>query len=702
MGMPILPTMGVNLLDDPRRIRDDECVYAKNLVPFTKGLLGKRPGSRMLGTLPSASYQGKVVAIAQAPFTGANYVQINKFETGFHILLTDLGTSYVDIEIVLRQIAYAPALVGYLRKMYVFPGYPCTTNYVVDQVGVTESPFLGTNNGISPAVACVYRNRLVYGNFGPGFESRLLFADPYNPMLVGNDVLAANGRSFDIGPDDGDRIVALVEVTQTAVGSPASSVLLILKENSAYILSGEPNYTTDTSELLGDTIISKISYDCGCSSAQTVKTTPFGTLWAGKDDVWFFAAGSLPVRVGSNIRPVLEASPASMRWQWHAEYFGGFYRLALFAPGQSPNDKANLAEQWWLDLRDGVELIRWWGPQIYNSNNLDSGTGLLVAGEPGLQFMFQAKAPGSSARLLGVTGYTAASAVGSTSTFLLELDASEPRDGGLDHALPSYATPDITWSDNMGTEVLYELKTKEYDFDSPYFNKLLRGVKVDFWTSITQYLKAAVILNGQPSSAAELSAVVETSGLIMDADQVETEIGRTFQEKYLIDSDTNLVGKTIQLKFYDEAGYVISDSNNALAIFVAAPVFLYYTATLTNGHYATLKDLLDHLCARILAATGLNATHDVLGAGPSNRSTTITINHTLNVSYRFATAGGSVTESDMRKSRALMSMLGWDVSANTANGIPQVSSTPVYYKRAGSLEISNLEVDLRTFEREPT
>jgi hypothetical protein len=153
----------------------------------------------------------------------------------------------------------------------------------------------------------------------------------------------------------------------SGVGSPAESALLVLKENSAYLLTGEPDQTTGGA---ADLVVNKMTVAAGCVSQTSVVRTPYGIVWAGPSDVWLFHSGALPVSIGKKISPVLASSPAATRYKWHAEYFGGFYRLALMTPGQGPDDDAPCGEQWWLDMREGAPETwidaRWYGPQIYN------------------------------------------------------------------------------------------------------------------------------------------------------------------------------------------------------------------------------------------------------------------------------------------------------------------------------------------------
>jgi len=726
--LEIPTTGGVNLLDDPRRIRDDELVRAKNLVPYTKGMLRKRPGKAPV--LAGARLNGApAIAGFLSPFAGHDLIVVqhagaNRGDLWFQEFTGTAGTSQNKIyENVIGD--RAPVSFYYNGTLYILWGSDTAghtgVKFTAPDFPVTSATadsfkfsFNGTNNSFSPGAACIYRNRVVYGNFGRGYEHYLVFSDPFDPLTIGNDVRAANGRSFAVGPADGDRIVALIEITQSEVGSPAQAALLVLKEFSAYIITGEPNLTTDTGDMLEDLSVSRISYDCGCSAASTVVNTPYGLFWASWDDVWFFARGSLPVRVGSKIRPALANTPKSMRHGWQAAYFNGFYRLAIFSAGQGPawstfptytQSIGTLGEQWWLDLRDGppsnYQEARWWGPQIFQGLYADSAPNYVAANGTGI---FLARPfSGPDQFLYSIDTYYESS--GTPETVLSVYDVEGSRDLS---AVPQWYATNVgigtayapVYYDQDTCDVEIELISKEYDFGAGKHHKGYLKTSADYWTSITDYLRMQVIVDGGDSTDTT-SSLCGQSGFLLDADPVETAITRKFQETALYPS-TRVTGKTFQFKIYDAAGYVIGSGNDTAVILSGAT---YYAVTLTQGSYADLKALLDHLVTRILAVTGVSCSHDV--AGPTNLATTytrpgiITLTFGSAVTLNFQSAGGSITSAQLRKARALMGMLGWDTSANSSSGTSQVSATTVYYKQTTNWEFGGFEIEYDVFNRGP-
>ncbi len=737
--LDIPATGGVNLLDDPRRIRDDELCYAKNLVPFTKGMLRKRPANKLASrpqrwgsSVGGAGVPLSIIAtplgctafaiVAMQSSDRINFAAVS--ETG---AFSDIGSTTTSFSFTSDDIASLPCMVRFGNSIYCFGGYGSglsgkvftTDSSTSSGVSAATFTFAGTDNTIYPATACVYRGRMVYANFGPGYENYIVIADPYSPTVIGNNVLSANGRAIAIGSDEGDRIVAVVEISQTSVGSPAESALLILKEHSAYILTGEPNWSTDTDTsreaIFRNLVISRISYDCGCSAPSTIVRTPYGIFWAGWDDVWFFAQGALPVRVGSKIRPALQSTPAVARKLWQATYFGGFYRLAVFAPGTGSNTNLDYTvttteitlpdHQWWLDLRNGPpqnhETAAWWGPQVYQYFQMSPGTiatsqTAVVASGTG-PFLVDNR-PGRTPAL-----YTALSWQQEDYQFLVQYDIEDTRDYSFDQIIVG----DNVWGvtaivgspvikhDSVGTEIASELRTKEYDFGYRMQQKGLVSGRADYWTSITDYLRMETLVDGGTSTDTA-TALVEQSGHLLSVDTVETALTRKFQETSLYPA-ARTVGKTFQFKIYDTAGYVIGAYQDEIVILYNGT---YYAVALTQGYYANLKAVLDHMDTQITAALGISFSHNVTAAG--SRSSTITATFGSAVTLCFQTAGGSITEAQLRKTRALFAMLGWDTSVNSASATGQTSSSTVYYKRVTGWEFGGFEVEVDVFNRGPT
>lgn len=707
-------TGGVNLLDDQRRIRDDEFVKTKNLAPVIKGMLSKRPAWKVNEDLPRPA-SGSLTHLAtgvRAPFgNDVEAVFVALGDSSVAITVAKYGSTAVAFEGTFEG-TRTPAIAAHVHAVYVFPGYPfpnagkvLTSAATAAGYDIADFSFSGTNNSFSPAVVCEYRGRLVYGNFGPGYESHIVFADPFTPAVIGNDVRSANGRSFAVGSRDGDRIVAMIEVTQSEIGSPAESCLLVLKERSAYVITGEPNKTTDTSDMFANMVVSRVAYECGCSSPRTLKSTPYGVFWAGPDDVWFFARGSLPVRVGSKIRPRLEGCNPIQREGWHAEYFDGFYRLAVYGPGTGGMEFystpvvggtpiARCDEMYWLDLRDGppsnFSEARWWGPQQYKHTDGQATS----TGTDGM-FVWRGRntEPVLVAWARGGEPYT-------VTTF--EMDVQSARDCESDTDTP-FDTDRWRSLDTSTCEITAELVTKEYDFGMKFHEKLFTRLFMDVWTNNTERFNLETILNGGASVGSDLF-LLEQRGFLLDVDSLDGQnLSREFQQLTLYPSHSTgrAVGKTVQFRIYDEPYYQIGADNDEIVILRGGT---YHVVTLTQNAY-TLQGLLDHICARITAVVGGSCTHDVTGTD-TNRNTTITITFAsasqVILQNSVASLAAGITTAQTRSCRAVFSLLGYDTSANTASATTAVSSSTVYFNQSRAWDIGGLAIEFDVFTRDPT
>ena len=279
---------GINLLVDRKRIADNECVRTKNLIPVQPGILGKRAAMTLDRELGSAPF-GTPMTMAMAPFLGADIrgAWTTKDTDANSTILSVMTPTllYTSLSIGDATLSY-PSFSSWGRILYCYPGYggsAAAYSLDMDALDATNAfktwAFGGSGNtGLRPKMAAAYNGRMVYANFGPGYTSALIWADPFAPETIGDDALAANGWYVTIGDEGGDEIVAIIPITQTAVANPTQEALLVLKQYSGYIITGEPLVSTATPDadtgILGSLIINRISFDVGCASLQTVVRTP--------------------------------------------------------------------------------------------------------------------------------------------------------------------------------------------------------------------------------------------------------------------------------------------------------------------------------------------------------------------------------------------------------------------------------------------
>ncbi len=751
--IPVPMTGGVNLFTDPRRMRPDELLRAKNVFPSHPGIFAKRGAAQYAESLGNIGEE----TVSDAFFY--TNMMFNPSQVGADFVLT--GRTGLDTDVlyagqrgggglVLSQTLSGaapserqrPLFVAYGDKIYCFAGYAGSggeVGWVVQPtagyagVEIARFNFSSAQATTSaPKVVGVYRNRMVFGNFGKGYETHFTFADPDVPTTVSADFLAANGNNFTLPAAAGDKLVAFIEITQSAVGTPSQSALLILCERTAFILNGEPLFTIDTPDpaegYAGDVTLSQISEPCGCVSADTVVRTPYGLVWAGTDDVWGFQLGQLPVRIGTKIRPAIENTQPDQRWRWFAAYHGGAYRLALPGEGQNPTADEPLSDQWWLDLRDGIPQdwpsARWWGPHQYNiARKVTQYNETQPTPPKGLFFMAREQRAGKEVGLFTVTNAVAGVYTSGMSQLyqhhhvLIELDVPVTYDSALtrDASDLDYAGIGLSAPQNIlemaesNNEIQIEIVTRDYSaiglgrngalIEEPGVEKLWLGVELDVWNGYVGRMTDELFMDGGEQYETS-SKDMEVFGFLMDVDSLESSQRMTKKYQQILiprDADNSLVGKTYQVKLYDSPGYVITDQNKYFC-FTNAAASTTYTATLTEGFYADIHALLTEVTTRMNAVwTGAGTFAVVTTKLTGKQVYQFAAINNASATWRiaFLVIGSGLTAAQRKSTRMIGAVIGFDTSTDptAANQITGVSSPRP--KLAIALEIgeTNLRIE---------
>lgn len=336
--------------------------------------------------------------------------------------------------------------------------YPDYVKYAVNDFGAGNTNF-------NPDGACIIRDRVLYYK-----GSSVYFSDRNEPLVVGytgtidadgnivpsaaNPAAGTNYSAIDtrgiyLGGEELESITAAADLSTTADGSPVQSVVGVWTNTHMYMLLGEPLETTEGGDVRGSLQINKLNIQAGCVSQATVTRTPYGTFWLGADDVWFMPWGSLPIRVGTSIRPLIEAQPPGLRWKLHAEYSDDHYKLALFSEGQGPGLLDPCSTHMWLNLHDGAptsaDNAKWFGPQEFCQTDAPDTAGGRN-GPPGTWCMARDTRGAGDGKLYCLQNYIVYSA-DTRSIYGMSLCGLDTYDGA-DHTGPIYAVS--TWQANYG------------------------------------------------------------------------------------------------------------------------------------------------------------------------------------------------------------------------------------------------------------
>jgi hypothetical protein len=717
---------GVNLFDDPRTIRDDELVYAKNLFPHQKGLTGKRLGAGCVGSGPI--YGSLPTNLHVPPFLGVDwiattadvgsgalskaYVNLGRFD----------GNSQLNYEIP-RIARFTPPLVPFGQDVYC----PIARSFTV------QDPGLGTlhigaavvkrnpngvysiggvnlfNSALAPAVATSYRGRMVWGNFGRNSDINnvrrrtLMFSDKGNPVKIFKtgtaDPLAAYG--VELPALRGDQIIALVEVMLTQMGGLTQVGLLVLGERRSVLVTGQPEDTTYIGQFYErDLDLSSFNYEVGCMSHQTVVKTPYGIIWADKDDVWMFTTGQLPIRVGTKIRPALQKVLASNRFLCHGAYHDGIYRLALYTKQDDPGDAAAVgwapcSEQWWLDLRDGpprnVAEARWWGPQIYNM-----AADPLTAPTPGTYCMAAENRPGREDVLWGVhigspsaddEGYGGAWNVHS-GLVLVQFDKQKAYDSAMNVDglnLPPMSLP-VPLEMEVENEITVEAITKSFSFGDPQLDKLFTGAELSIHTEEVAQIHWEARVDG--------GRFIDVGDIQIDHPDFMRATSE-FQSLLLEPShEFRDPGKFIQFRFFDVPGWPVVEGGINSQFWYAPKGVDLVDKFIKPGFYATQGDYL----LALKEATVDDETGNWVDFERPAEIVSMTVTEYTSI-FSFIPAGTRAL-----RTQKILSGLGFNVVLpyiELIEGVPREAEQVVRYRLSSHFTLGGLSLRVHYFGRRP-
>jgi hypothetical protein len=730
---------GVNLFTDPRLLVDGEVQYAKNLFPYAPGVLRRRKAMRNWADFSSSSkYMLADMNFLVPPFDDGILAAVSG-QGGSPVsgsakiyLLDESGASRADWGSTVAQAAQTPQLdrrmqmFSYQKKIYILGGAPWSVNALVayNNAGTyTVEPFAfsGTGNtGLKPRVAGVYRERVVWADLGPGYEDYLVISDPYQPDVIGTDVLAANGRAFRIGSRSGDRIVAVLEISQGGTDNPSHSALLILRQNSAYIMTGEPNLTTDVTPLLGDTEVSRINVQTGCASAETVVRTDYGVLWASTTDVWLLPDQGMPYTVGTKIRPALSRAPVLDAINWHAAFFDGIYRLQIHGEGQGPTGPQDLGypwvypqDQWWLDLRGGAPPnwieAQWWGPMVYTPH-INGGASSSIT-PVGVGPMSADVRPGRVPRLLTIYSAVAGANVPMALVDMNVDDEIDVVDFSLDTLTYGINKPSLT--DGL---VQTKLTPKNFIADGMEDIRLVaveERLRVGNSTRITMDVKIddgrKIDSNSKVVSPDQLAAGTGSldTDLLNDAFKAisiyptSAKPGRDLQIS-LSDSPYQTIGYPLTVDATNNVGYVWEDDSGGN----------WHAVTLPMGAYADVASLRTAFLTAIAAAYAITDGWMLTVDSPTAGNLEFMTGGGYNIGMLVnSLQGGGFTAGQIAISKAFWNLFGFYTLSEPS--LPPASATIdhvdtdtpyalVTAKAAISrLEIGSVQVRINTFGKRP-
>ncbi len=668
INVPLLG--GIDLLHDPAAISDEKVVETANMFPTISGQLEKRaamtiwrPNRPGFPNIQSYLSNDPLQAVSGLHCTGAKIpfdfvFTVNLIAVPGTVRTRPDGPANVNIGITNNA---RPRFIEFNNSVIILPNNDNQSGIVVLRFNTltnlweltpynftTVSPAVPViTNNLYPKCAAPYLNSVVWGNLGAGYELSLLFGDDalqadfnaggqYIPRFgIVPDQAIANQRYIDLVGGEGSNITAMTEIQIANVGQLLQAGLLVLTEFDAFVVTGRPENSYSIAEnKLGTFNATRFQYRIGCVAQETVQRTPFGLIWASHEDVWLMQGLSPPVAIGTFLRPFLLNLPPELRWAWHAVYEStGVYRLVLptqstlttFSAGNEANDLTYV--EFWLDLRDGIQQARWFGPMEYKP--WAGGGGVFAVQGPRASW----KKPGqagqtlcpvrtqdvydvanvyggfrsvvadvSSVRQVTVPPYDAAtstfaSSVWQASSVYNQGDVVRPRifngnyfvcttAGTTASSEPAFPTGSgssigdgsVVWTEwrGGGTQygyritdfgadhaVLMDLKTKNYSMGDTHVDKTFVKAEVEAFASKPAYLKLDVIQEDGAVTEQANAQMSQADGMV--AGGVFGTLQEMFQNRSMRPTDTlRIVSKRQQYELFDGTEYVVDASNNTL------------------------------------------------------------------------------------------------------------------------------------------
>lgn len=324
---------GVNLLDAPYDLKDNEARDARNVVSTLKGAIRKRDGTQFLGT-PSTALQSLFGTETPEFLIGAGGTTLYSIDPTGTVVAIKTGMANAPWSFVTAPNS------GAQGPVYGMNG---TDAQQWDGVAATTSVWTAASGTLpSSARFLKYHSRRVWA---AGMSTFAGVADPAS-TLVWSDIAdprvwpAENVLQLD--PSDGDQI--------TAIGT-AGEQIIVFKAGKMWAV-----YDLDRGANR------RISGDVGCVSQRSVVETPYGTFFLSRDHGVMRTNGQTVDPVSDRILPLLEQMVPAQRAKAAAAYFNDHYYLAICTTGGNNNlllDYDLKADCWWVHSLALSDMATW-------------------------------------------------------------------------------------------------------------------------------------------------------------------------------------------------------------------------------------------------------------------------------------------------------------------------------------------------------
>jgi hypothetical protein len=216
--------------------------------------------------------------------------------------------------------------------------------------------------------------------------------------------------------------------------------------------------------------------------------------------------------------------------------------------------------------------------------------------------------------------------------------------------------------DMYGSEILTEWDSKEYDFGTRMFSKLLNGMEVNMYNSAPEWFRFRQIIDGGKASSNIDKYLDQSSGPILGADVFKDAPVMAEEYKSISarpDESLRRNGNSVQYRIEENTGIVIPEAFRTFGI-VDASNRTPDRLTLLNDYYTDLSDLVNAILT--LWTTPDSAFYTKYG---ENWHFDISGSRVIVTNDDFTWAPPSLLSPANRADRFIWSLLGFDLSAYT-------------------------------------
>lgn len=343
---------GLNTIDSPYTLEEDESRDCLNVVATTRGAIRKRTGSTLLtGAPPAVELHSLFPATIGSTkwLIAAGGGKIYSIASGGAV--TQIGTGFnTTARWTMVQAPTSVAVTGqgpvYMVNGVDAPQYWSGAGEVKAWTGKNDEEHYSTSPHVPNGQWLVFAGNRIWMTGVAGDPSAVWFSD-----IVSTGETGGQGDPSSWPKTNVVRFDSADGYPITGIGT-VGSYLVVFKENKTWIVN---DLQTGANRRLTDNI--------GCVSHRSIVETAMGTFFLTADQGVYLTDGSHLHEMSYKVRPTILAINPTERQNAAGEYFNNHYYLS-YAAGSSPTNNRTLdydvqLKSWWIHDLAANEWAIW-------------------------------------------------------------------------------------------------------------------------------------------------------------------------------------------------------------------------------------------------------------------------------------------------------------------------------------------------------